>query len=66
MIMGSWNHVVLEGGCMYNSEIFEDVPCCNIKPGFASIICLNDNNDDKCPYFGYTGAPSSISYIFCL
>lgn len=56
----SWNHVVLEGFCFYENEEFIDVPCCNTKPGFVSIECLCDTNNQKCPFFGYTKARTCI------
>jgi hypothetical protein len=56
----SWNHLVLEGHCIYESEEYLDVPCCDTKPGLVSIDCLYDANNQKCPYFGCTRARSCI------
>jgi len=57
----SWNHVVLEGHCFYETDkVFKDVPCCDLKPGFTSIVCLSDSNGKQCSYFGYTKARSCI------
>ena len=57
----TWNHVVLEGFCSYENEVFENVPCCKTKPGFTSVLCLGYDNDNvRCSYFAYTRARSCI------
>jgi len=57
----AWNHLVVEGYCSYEKEVFQNVPCCNAKPGLTSILCLSDGNENiQCPYFGCVKARSSV------
>lgn len=57
----SWNHVVLEGHCRHDRQTFENLPCCDVKTGFTSILCFRNNGTSAlCPYFEFTKARSCI------
>lgn len=57
----NWNHVVVEGYCLYEDKVFENVACCKTKPGFTSILCLNaEDKNEKCSYFGCVRARSCV------
>lgn len=57
-----WNHLVIEGYCLFQTEDnASKLPCSKSEHGNVGLHCLNyDQKEKLCPYFGFNKARSSL------
>lgn len=58
----AWNHLVLEGYCLFSKDKEEIPRCCKYEPGILGLHCLDYDEEQHiyCPFFAYGNARTSL------